>query len=50
MRNTYGKLMYILMDTESYQIKSDLKICFVKPILTVSSFLKSKNKVLEREY
>ena len=46
MRNTYGKLMYILMDTESYQIKSDLKFSFVKPILTVSSFLRKKNKVI----
>jgi hypothetical protein len=39
MRNTYGKLMYILMDTESYAIKSELKIDFVKPILTVYTFL-----------
>jgi len=31
--------MYVLMDTESYHIKSDLKISFVKPILTVSNFL-----------
>lgn len=42
MRSTYGKLMYILMDTESYAIKSELKICFVKPILTVYSFLEEK--------
>jgi len=39
MRDSYGKLMYVLMDTESYHIKSDLKISFVKPILTVSNFL-----------
>lgn len=45
MRNTYGKLMYILMDTESYSIKNELKINFVKPILTVSRFLKLKNKL-----
>lgn len=43
MRNTYGKLMYILMDTESYNIKSDLRITFVKPILTVHSFLKARD-------
>lgn len=42
MRGTYGKLIYILMDTESYTIKEELKIDFVKPILTVAVFLKSK--------
>lgn len=42
MRNTYGKLMYILMDTESYNVKSELKIDFVKPLLTVHSFLHDK--------
>ena len=26
MRNTYGKLMWILMDTESHIIKGDLKV------------------------
>lgn len=45
MRDTYGKLMYILMDTESFAIKSELKLTFVKPILTVSSFLDSKKSV-----
>jgi hypothetical protein len=30
--------MYILMDTESYHIKSDLNIDFVKPILTIGIF------------
>lgn len=45
MRNTYGKLMYILMDTESYSVKSELKINFVKPILTVYSFLESKESL-----
>ena len=39
MRNTYGKLMYILMDTESTVVKSELKIDFVKPVLTVYNFL-----------
>ena len=42
MRDSYGKLMYILMDTESYHIKSDLKISFVKPILTVTNFLEGR--------
>jgi hypothetical protein len=42
MRNTYGKLMYILMDTESYSVKSELKINFIKPVLTVYNFLESK--------
>lgn len=39
MRDSYGKMMYLLMDTESYPIKNDLKISFVKPILTVTNFL-----------
>jgi hypothetical protein len=26
MRNTYGKLIYILMDTESYPIKNELQV------------------------
>lgn len=45
MRDTYGKLMYILMDTESFAIKSELKLCFVKPILTVSTFLDGKQSL-----
>jgi hypothetical protein len=42
MRNTYGKLMYLLMDAESALVKSELKINFVKPILTISKFLQQK--------
>ncbi len=42
MRDTYGKLMYILMDTESYQVKSELKLDFVKDIVTVYTFLDDK--------
>lgn len=45
MRNTYGKLMYILMDTESYSVKSELKINFVKPIQTVYTFLEGKDSL-----
>jgi len=41
MRNTYGKMMYLLMDTKSYQFElKDLN--FVKDILTVSRFLSEK--------
>ena len=40
MRNTYGKLMYMLMDT---QMTKELAIDFIKPILTVNQFLKDKN-------
>lgn len=42
MRGTYGKMMYILMDTESYNVKSELRIDFIKPLLTVHSFLKAR--------
>jgi hypothetical protein len=45
MRDTYGKMMYILMDTESFSIKSELKLSFVKPILTVSAFLDDKKSL-----
>lgn len=45
MRDTYGKLMYILMDTESYHVKTELKLNFIKPILTVSSFLDAKRSL-----
>eukprot|EP01031_Cornospumella_fuschlensis_P042612 gene42612-52067_t len=34
LRGSYGKLMYLLMDSESYHVKQDLRINFVKPILT----------------
>jgi hypothetical protein len=37
--------MYILMDTESYSIKQDLNIDFVKPIQTVYRFLKEKESL-----
>lgn len=39
--------MYILMDTESYHIKQELNIDFVKPIMTVASFLEDKGKTFE---
>jgi hypothetical protein len=42
MRNTYGKLMYLLMDAESGMVKSEIKVNFVKPILTISAFLETK--------
>lgn len=42
MRNTYGKMIYILMDTESPTVKNELKIDFVKPVLTVYNFLHDK--------
>lgn len=30
LRGSYGKLMYLLMDSESYHVKQDLRINFVK--------------------
>lgn len=45
MRNTYGKLIYMLMDTESEMIKRELNFSFCKPILTVDRFLKEKNLI-----
>lgn len=45
MRNVYGKLMYIIMDTQSYHVKNELKLNFVKPIRTVYTFLEEKNSL-----
>lgn len=43
MRDTYGKLMYILMDMESNMVKNEgLNLNFVKPILTITRFLEEK--------
>ena len=42
MRDTYGKLMYILMDTQSYVIKSELKMNWLKEIKTVYNVLERK--------
>ena len=42
MRDTYGKLMFMLMDTESFAVKQDLKLDFIRPILTVGVFLSDR--------
>lgn len=42
MRNTYGKLMYIIMDCESHTIKADTGTTFVKDIKTIYNFLVEK--------
>lgn len=42
MRDTYGKLMYLLMDAESNMIKNEIRVNFGKPILTVASFLQER--------
>jgi hypothetical protein len=39
LRDTYGKLMFLLMDAESTPIKTETGIDFIKPILTVHLFL-----------
>jgi hypothetical protein len=45
MRETYGKLMFILQDTETHIVKSETGLSFVKEILTVTSFLHEKNSL-----
>jgi hypothetical protein len=42
MRNTYGKMMYMLQDTQTHIVKAETKLSFVKSILTVNSFLESR--------
>lgn len=43
MRDTYGKMMFILQDTETHIVKSETGLSFIKDILTVTSFLHEKN-------
>jgi hypothetical protein len=43
MRETYGKMMFILQDTETHIVKSETGLSFIKDILTVSTFLQEKN-------
>lgn len=42
MRDTYGKLCYIVMDSRLPQIEDHMEFHFYKPIKTVYSFLNSK--------
>jgi hypothetical protein len=42
MRGTYGKLMYILQDTQNRFIQPQIGFCCVKDVLTVYSFLEEK--------
>lgn len=45
MRETYGKLMYILMDTEMDMVKRQCDLNFIKPIQTVYSFCIEKESI-----
>lgn len=42
MRDSFGKLMYMIMDSQIPEIKSALEFDFYKPISTVYSFLESR--------
>lgn len=39
MRDTYGKLMFVLMDTATGPLKQELNLNFISPILTVGVYL-----------
>jgi hypothetical protein len=45
MRETYGKMMFILQDTETHIVKSETGLSFIKNILTVTNFLHEKNSL-----
>jgi hypothetical protein len=45
MRETYGKMMFILQDTETHIVKSETGLSFIKSILTVTNFLQEKNSL-----
>ena len=46
MRNTYGKLMFILQDSQSPAVKQQNNLNLVKEILTVELFLIEKSCTL----
>ncbi|KAF7457696.1 putative adenylosuccinate lyase [Cryptosporidium felis] len=45
MRDTYGKLVFLLMDAQKESIRELLQFKCYKPVLTVYEFLKSKNRL-----
>ena len=45
MRSTYGKMMFMLQDTETRVVKAETKLSFVRGIVTVSAFLKERHCV-----
>lgn len=47
MRDSFGKLMYMIMDSRLPEIKGALEFDFHKPISTVYSFLESHGRAIE---
>lgn len=45
MRETYGKMMFLLQDTTTSLIQAETGLSFIKPIMTVYSFLEAKQAV-----
>lgn len=43
MRDTYGKLCYIIMDSKLKQVKEHMEFDLYKPILTIEQFLKENS-------
>ena len=42
MRTEYGKILYLLMDTQTPEIRAMLDFSCVKPILTVHAYLEER--------
>eukprot|EP00607_Mallomonas_marina_P005286 CAMPEP_0182435152 /NCGR_PEP_ID=MMETSP1167-20130531/74019_1 /TAXON_ID=2988 /ORGANISM="Mallomonas Sp, Strain CCMP3275" /LENGTH=384 /DNA_ID=CAMNT_0024625867 /DNA_START=563 /DNA_END=1714 /DNA_ORIENTATION=- len=42
MRNTYGKLMFLLQDTETPAVKAETQMCLIKDVLMVRGFLEDR--------
>jgi hypothetical protein len=46
MRDTYGKMMFILQDTQTHIVKSETNnLSFLKEILTVVTFLRDRQSL-----
>lgn len=45
MRGTYGKLMYLLQDTQSRLVQGQVGFCCVKDVVTVFSFLEERESL-----
>ena len=45
MRNTYGKLMFIMQDSDIQSIRNETKLSLVKNILMVYTFLEERNSL-----
>jgi hypothetical protein len=46
MRDTYGKMMFMLQDTQTHLVHNETGLSFISPILTVYKFLVKKDMLI----